>query len=175
MPRPCRRPPRDTPLTVCEGTSTPPAQQASWRSGYAADCKALRNHKETNASPPKRYQDRPGTSGERDTPRLTDAEILRRHAAARHKAAGRLLFYALVSGEPSAWAEAGGALPYRLTDAELAALAFTSLRACDRQTRAQVIEAATRADSELPTDAGWRAAWAEAVADWRRATRRAAA
>ena len=148
---------------------------ASWRSGYAADCKALQNHKEINAAPPKRYQDREGTAGERDTPRPTGWGLVSRHALPRHKAAGRLLFGALVADTPATWAQAAQGLALRLTQLELAALAFWALRCLPPADQAEVAAAARRAYDGMPTDPAWRAAWAQACTDHRRSTERRAA
>jgi hypothetical protein len=57
----------DTPLTTTLEKPNACNGEAGWRRGYAADCKALQKAGVVNATPPKSYQDRPGTPGERDT------------------------------------------------------------------------------------------------------------
>lgn len=56
----------DNRLTPAVGKSNEPNTEASWRRGYAPDCKAPPIPCKINDLPPNSYQDRPGTPGERD-------------------------------------------------------------------------------------------------------------
>ncbi|WP_290689426.1 hypothetical protein [Haematobacter sp. UBA3484] len=65
-----------------------------------------------------------------------------RYAQDRHKRAARILGYALTADAPDVWGQASVIFSARLTEMELASLAFAALRALDEGARELVCEAA---------------------------------
>jgi len=134
---------------------------ASWRSGYAADCKSNTVPCENNSLAQIGYQDIAGTQREPDN-RPKSRSALSLYAKDGHRRAARSFGYALTLGTSDAWLDFATIIGARLTDQERAGLAYAALRSLDDETHARVVEAAIRtAGAQLPTflkpmdDAEW--------------------
>jgi hypothetical protein len=64
------------------------------------------------------------------------------YAKDRHKRAARMLGYALTLGDAPTWVQAGAVWQLRLTEEELASVAFAALQALEPDTRLAVFGAA---------------------------------
>lgn len=65
-----------------------------------------------------------------------------KHAQDRHKRAARMLGFALTLGDAPTWVQAGAVWQMRLTEEELASVAFAALQALEPDTRLAVFGAA---------------------------------
>ena len=65
-----------------------------------------------------------------------------KHAKDRHKRACRMLGYALTLGDAPTWVQAGAVWQLRLTEVELASIAFAALQGLEPDSRLAVFEGA---------------------------------
>ena len=80
-----------------------------------------------------------GGGSDGKSPRRT---AMSRHAQDRHKRASKMLGYALTLGDAPTWAQAGAVWQMRLTEVELASVAFAALQGLEPDTRLAVFGAA---------------------------------
>jgi len=76
------------------------------------------------------------------TPKITGRSIMAQHAKPAHKAAARMVGYALTLGDADGYLALAGVLELRLTDQERAGLAYAALRAMDHGAACTVADAA---------------------------------
>lgn len=121
----------DNRLTPSEEKPNERNSEAGWRRGYAADCKAPLLSCENSALAENSYQDKAGTSGERDNRPLTRHSIISKSIEGRHKRAARILGYALITGDRATWNVASAVWSARLDASERQALATAALLSLD--------------------------------------------
>ncbi len=86
------------------------------------------------------YQnDRAITQSDYQKPRVN---AMSKHSQDRHKRAARMLGFALTLGDAPTWVQAGAVWQLRLTELELASIAFAALQGLEPDTRLAVFEGA---------------------------------
>ncbi|MGC9370310.1 MAG: hypothetical protein ACP5DX_12285 [Paracoccaceae bacterium] len=106
---------------------------ASWRSGYAADCKSRLFPGQNKDFTENRYQDKARTQGEPDNsanPRKSRGSFGQR-IRPEYKSMSRMLGYCLTLGTADAWSGFTFVAAARLSEAKRAALAFASLNSLE--------------------------------------------